>query len=394
VSPTVDCGKTQLLEVAERVVPRSVLASDFTAAVLARTIEEEQPTLLIDEFDQTQDGDKDLLCAVMKTLNSGYKKSGKRIVLEPTRSGGWQRKSFSTFCPKILAGISSLPPHIKSRSIPINMERLAPGDHVSDPEEWVIEPQAAKLKARAETWAAQHLEELTRARPDSPPSLRNRQREIARPLFAIADAIGGEWPERIRAAVVRLFAGRDQAPAEDVKTELLADINAVFDDGEKDRISSRDLVEALVRMEDRPWATWGKTQKGLNQNQLGRLVRDFKIYPATVRLEDGRTLKGYKREWFKPVWDRYTPFPRNQTVTPSQPAPIQEKTDFSNHNKNFNVTDEKCGKPASILHCDGVTDEKRGCGGARKESDLVLVTDAEVDELNARSKTEAVAKAT
>ena len=98
--------------------------------------------------------------------------------------------------------------------------------------------------------------------------------------------------------MVRLFLTRDAAPADDIKTELLADIKEVFVD--KDRMCSADLVPALVGMEDRPWATWGKGSKGINQNQLARLLKDFKIYPKTVRLDDGRRLKGYERQWFQP----------------------------------------------------------------------------------------------
>ena len=178
-SPAPDCGKTQLLEVTELVVPEPMMASSCTAAVLSRSIDQDHPVLMVDEFDQLQSGDKDLLAAILATVNSGYKKSGRRYILEPTKGGGWQRKKLSTFCPKILSGISSLPTTTKTRCIPIHMERLAPGDHVSDPDEYIIEPQAAKLKAAARAWAEQHLDELTLARPDSPPTLRNRQREVS-----------------------------------------------------------------------------------------------------------------------------------------------------------------------------------------------------------------------
>jgi hypothetical protein len=162
-SPAPDCGKTQLLEVTELVVPQPMMASSCTAAVLSRSIDEDHPVLMVDEFDQLQAGDKDMLAAVLATLNSGYKKSGRRYILEPTKGGGWQRKELSTFCPKILSGISTLPTTTRTRCIPIQMERLAPGDSVSDPDQYIIEPQAARLKAAAAQWADQHLEELIRA---------------------------------------------------------------------------------------------------------------------------------------------------------------------------------------------------------------------------------------
>jgi len=86
----------------------------------------------------------------------------------------------------------------------------------------------------------------------TPPLLRNsrnRKREVSRPLFAIADEVRGQWPRRVRDAVVRLFQGRDAAPPDDLKTELLADIREAF--GNQNRMSSADLVQALRAMEDR-----------------------------------------------------------------------------------------------------------------------------------------------
>jgi putative DNA primase/helicase len=81
----------------------------------------------------------------------------------------------------------------------------------------------------------------------------------SRTLFAIADALGGDWPERVRTAVVRLFAARDAEPADDIKMELLRDVREVFEDN--DRIASATLVEGLCAMEDRPWATWGRGRR-------------------------------------------------------------------------------------------------------------------------------------
>jgi hypothetical protein len=129
-SPAPDCGKTQLLEVIELVVPAPMLASSRTAAVLSRWINEDRPVLMVDEFDQLMSGDKELLSAILATINSGYKESGCRYILEPAKGGGWQRKKLCTFCAKVLSGISSLPPTTKTRCLPIYMERLAPADRV------------------------------------------------------------------------------------------------------------------------------------------------------------------------------------------------------------------------------------------------------------------------
>jgi hypothetical protein len=355
-SPTPDCGKTQLLEITSGVVPDPMMASSCTAAVLSRSINDDRPVLMIDEFDQLQAGDKDLLAAILATVNSGYKKSGCRYILEPVKGGGWQRKKVSTFCPKILSGISSLPATTKTRCIPIHMERLAPGDCVSDPDEYIIEPQAAALKVRAASWAAQNLDQLAVARPDSPQVLRNRQREVSRPLFAIADAIGGKWPQMVRAAVVRLFATVNAAPADDSKVELLVSISEAF--GDRNRIATIDLETALRDMEDKPWGTWSKG-KGITQYQIARMLKDFKLPPAkSARLDDGRNLKAYERAWFERIWATYIPHTGDQLVTSSQPASILAETQISSRHNNSSVTSRNCEKLAPILHCDDVTTQK------------------------------------
>jgi len=242
------------------------------------------------------------------------------------------------------------------------MERLAPGDTVAEPDHYVVEPEAEELKARCECWADAQLETLMYARPNSPAGLHNRKREVSRPLFAIADAVGGEWPERVRQAVVRLFATRDTAPADDIKIELIADIREVF--GDKPNVASVDLVQGLATMDDRPWATWGKGGSGINPNQLARLLKDFKLYPSTLRLADGRRLKGYERAWFQPIWERYLPHPDLQAVTPCQPTKRLDEMQISNRDTNLDVTDAKCEKPAPLADCHAVTRQRQERGTA------------------------------
>src|SRR6516225_7630081 len=75
-SPVQECGKP-------------LLVMSMSAAVLAREIEENHPTLLIDEFDQILAGDKETLSLIMGAINAGYRKSGKRLVSVPVK-GGWE----------------------------------------------------------------------------------------------------------------------------------------------------------------------------------------------------------------------------------------------------------------------------------------------------------------
>jgi hypothetical protein len=63
-------GKTRLLEVLELLVARPWLTGRVTAAVLARKVDGERPTLLLDESDAAFKGDKDYAEALRGLLNT------------------------------------------------------------------------------------------------------------------------------------------------------------------------------------------------------------------------------------------------------------------------------------------------------------------------------------
>src|SRR5262245_11402479 len=122
----------------------------------------------------------------------------------------------------------------------------------------------------------------------------NRNADNWRGLFAIADLIGADWPDRIRDAAAIL------TPRESESTGpmLLGDIKAVFDGEKTDRMASGDLADALVAMEGRPWAEWKPHKranaKPLSKHQLANLLKSFHIVSDSVRIGT-KTPKGYYR---------------------------------------------------------------------------------------------------
>ena len=67
---------------------------------------------------------------------------------------------------------------------------------------------------------------LAAADPEVPTALHDRQADNWRPLLAIADLAGGDWPARARAAA---RADAPDADADDAAgIELLADIERIF----------------------------------------------------------------------------------------------------------------------------------------------------------------------
>lgn len=162
-SPIEGCGKTLLAELIERVVPLAALVSSYSASGLANLIDSRRPpVLLIDEFDQLMKGDREKFSAIIALANSGYRRSGSRLISQRSKSkDDWKHRQSSTFCPKVICGISSLPATTQSRCIPIMMEPLKPGEIVEDVDEYVIQPEAEKLKKACRKWAATHVKNLS-----------------------------------------------------------------------------------------------------------------------------------------------------------------------------------------------------------------------------------------
>jgi putative DNA primase/helicase len=218
-------------------------------------------------------------------------------------------------------------------------------------------------------WTRDKSEAFRNADPAVPANLYNRAADNWRPLLAIADVAGGEWPERAR-AIAATTVDADQAN----RVSLLADIREVFETKAIDRIKSADLATALVAMEGHPWAEQGRSGKPLSVNGLARMLAGDRIIPKTVRFGNRpeETAKGYEREQFEDAFARYLPSPPNQTVTSSQPADFlafPNKWQPSQSNGCDGL--ESAQNPRVSATCDGVTDGKPE---RPRKSDRVRIT--------------------
>ena len=172
-------------------------------------------------------------------------------------------------------------------------------------------------------------------------------------MIAIADAIGGDWPERARRAALALSGGRRE---ESAGIELLADLKAIFDARQVDSAhTSKEIVEALVAMEERPWPEWSHG-KPLTTRQLATLLDPFKVKPRTIRTATG-TPKGYHLVDFADAFARYVPRPPFPSATPPQPqkAAVSEPTRSATADND--VADENAAETAENRQCCGVADE-------------------------------------
>jgi hypothetical protein len=198
---------------------------------------------------------------------------------------------------------------VADRSIPIRLNRKSKGDEIRRFRYKIEKEQAASIVASLKEWAdnARVIAELAEAEPGFPPELSDRQWDIWEPLFAIADLAGADWGVDARHTAVALHA---MSYTDDSVGVLALDhIRQAFDG--QVRMSTDELLHALVGRDDGPWPSWwandveaGRT-KGPG-SRLARILKPFDIKPGQLWM-DGVNVRGYEADWFAKAWEIYLP---------------------------------------------------------------------------------------
>jgi len=289
-SPTKGCGKTTVLRFLNQVVRRPKRAGSISPAALFRAVEQFHPTIILDETEKYIERGSDLHAL----LNEGHCTGGTVIrVLGDNQ----ELREFSVFGAVAFAANGRLADDLEQRSIVIEMQRRRADETVSELREDRCE-QLQNLARMCARWA-DDVANLTRDHDPDMAGLINRDADNWRALFAIADLIGSDWPQRARDAAAALTL----KDSESIGPMLLGDIKAAFDEQAVDRLSSADVCAALNNMEGKPWGDW--KGKELTPNQLARLLKPFAITTNTTIRVGTKTAKGYHRHQFEEVWQRY-----------------------------------------------------------------------------------------
>ena len=302
-SPTKRCGKTTLLRLIGAVCPRVLPASHISPAALFRVIEEQRPTLLIDEADTFAKDNEEL----RGVLNAGHTRDLAYVV----RCVGddHEPRTFSTWGAKVLACIGRLPGTVEDRAIVIGLERRKRGESVER-----VTPRALaagrELGRKLMRWAVDFGNLFESGESEAVPALLDdRAADNWRPLMKLAELAGGEWTRRAANAAVYLSANRDTAD-EELSTLLLRDVRTVFESDGRDEIPSTELAAALAALSDSPWATISRGRP-ITTTKLGRLLSGFGIRPTHTRAANV-----YAKDAFLEAWQRYLPSPPDSTFQP------------------------------------------------------------------------------
>lgn len=204
-----DSGKSQAMETIASICPEAYgLTLRVSEAGLVQAISRHE-TLFLDEADGLF-GNSARAVAVRTILNGGYTRQGTIL-----NGKGDKNNRVSVFGPIAFGGLESvlMSPRedmrtLRTRCIIIRME---PSEE--DIPEWP--PQDTRrgdlIRDMLRDWTYQQRSTLTGASPVLPDGVRRRKAQMWRPLIAIADAAGGNWPEAARIACEEMCAGAGAA---------------------------------------------------------------------------------------------------------------------------------------------------------------------------------------
>lgn len=354
-SPERRCGKSTTLKVVGALAPRPLPAASISPAALFRGVEKYRPTLLLDEADTAFRVNEELRALV----NGAHDRAG--AVTLRTVGDEHEPRTFSTWCPKAIALIGKLPPTLTDRAIVLPLRRRRRDERVERlrlDRLGELEP----LRRQAWRWTRDHVDALRAADSDVPAELHDRAADNWRPLLAIADLAGGDWPARARHAA-RALSGSDDADDDAPAVLLLGDLRELFGERATDRLATEAILQHLTALETRPWPEWGRGRRPLTARQLARLLERFGVRPRTVR--DGlERFKGYLLRDFGDAFSRYLPSDPCQGDTPAVTGVIAGSASVTG---TAPVTDGEDGNPSKNRGCHGVTD---GEGGPGLEADV------------------------
>jgi len=324
-SPERRSGKSRLLEVLELLVRSPWRIASASEAAMFRKIDQDNPTLLLDEIDAIFGSATERTEPLRAMLNAGNR-PGSNVARCVGEGADQQVVDFSVYCPKILAGIDSgrVPDTITDRSIAIGMKRKTTGERVDVFRHRYAKAATHGLREAAEAWGAQQAEALLETHPETPPALNDRAAEAWEPLLAISDLAGGGWPDRARAAAVALIGEDADEPGHGAR--LLAALRDIFADHEV--LSTASILEAVNDDEELPFGGWRRGE-GLDARGLSRLLKPYGVRPRSVRIDGATsTSKGYRRDQLDEAFARYLPPTRQspaQAAQAAQAAPRLER---------------------------------------------------------------------
>jgi hypothetical protein len=312
-------GKTTCLQVLGLLTTSPALTSGLTAGNLLFRIGHAPPSaILLDE------------CQATLGTCSRPKAPGLRALLATNYyvAHGYMGpvKSREAFMPKAFAGRGPLPEELAELSLPIILQPITSRKQAKKLKVRLTLREAEPLRLRLWEWAQPQVPEMAELpryeEEDLPEGLRNlslQRQDVVEPLLRLAERIGGEWPERLRQALIAIF----EEEAAFKLRDSLGVLNAIYACfccyGFPEQMKTATVLEWLYTQEKRPWENDGP----MTAQKLAKLLAMLEIRPRLQRMEqraaqrmEQRTeqradkgsenpARGYLLEDFRPAWKKH-----------------------------------------------------------------------------------------
>jgi uncharacterized protein DUF3631 len=251
-------GKSIVLTLAQMLCANGWKADPTGPALKAKFIEPQPDggtvTLILDEISKVfgESGLNGRTSPIYKILVDGYANDGTF-----NHSVAKVAMDVSCFCVAFMAGLrTAAPEDLKQRSIHILM-KPKPGslalENARDPDTKV---DGDALGVVLHGWVRENtgvLREISRNRLHGiHPKLTDRRREIWGPLFAVAMAEGGDWPQRCMGAFRKIALDASDGPRPTIPQQIVMDLADLIERESLPQVFAIDAVEYLRAMIDRP----------------------------------------------------------------------------------------------------------------------------------------------
>lgn len=184
-------GKSRIMEVICPISFNGLMSTNQTQATVFRSVDVDGCTLFIDEFEKMND---DMQQGILTVLNGGFNVDSGNTSRMEKDGDSYRRKTFTSYSPKVFAGISEISDVLQDRCVKIRMLKKNKDEHVErykvDNElKTYIETLRGELYICALTYAAQIKEMYDANTIHFPKDLSDRECDIWESIFVISKFI-------------------------------------------------------------------------------------------------------------------------------------------------------------------------------------------------------------
>jgi uncharacterized protein DUF3631 len=298
------CGKSVALEVGRRLAFNPNEEAGGTGAAIEEHFTGGPCSLWLDE---TAHGDADFNRRVQRIWNVGDQDGPGS---KKSKMVAGKKRTISFYAPAFLAGVSKgvgrlLAAQQQSRTFWLEMQKYT--KETMPPYNFRIKEEVDDEAFRAVysllcRWAANAK---LNSKPSMPPGIIARDADNIRGLLAIAEDCGGDWPRRLREAVMVLLV--EQQQVKNLEIVILRHGLAIFEMLEVERIKTTEFDRELHRL-DLPDANWRRyrgpggdeIEHRITPTERADLLRESGIETKNMRpVGGGKTFRGLERGWFE-----------------------------------------------------------------------------------------------